>query len=113
MLSLAPQKTGVHVISRSDVESFASAAHPNVVMLPSPFFSKLHKYADGDMQAAVAALHFTLAHEMAHLYLRHTVRPAGVRLHSWQLLSCHGLFATWWMSQVTKNLCPDSLFPAG
>ena len=56
---------------------FAAAAHPNVVFLPESFIADLIGYASGDMQTVVAALHFTLAHEMAHLYLSHIVRPAG------------------------------------
>ena len=84
-----PQDAGIHVIFHED--ALAAAAHPNVVQLSPSLIPELLDYANNDLQTAVAAFHFILAHEMAHLYLRHTVRPAGMTTYSRRRLSCHAL----------------------
>lgn len=45
-----------------------------MVLLPPTIIPDYIKWAKGDMQLVVATLQFVLAHEMAHLYLRHVVR---------------------------------------
>lgn len=68
------QDTGVHVVFQFGDAAFA--LHPNVVVLPA---SILQGYLDGakdgthDMRTVAVAVQRMMAHEMAHLYLRHQV----------------------------------------
>lgn len=70
----------MHVVVEDRIVDVAGATHPNVVFLSPSAFENFLSAAKGDAQAAVAALQFTLAHEMAHLYLRHVVRRSMLLL---------------------------------
>ncbi len=77
---LASQDSGIHLVFNTD--QFASSAHPNVVFLPPAHVLKLFEHASYDVRTVVAACQFILAHEMAHLYLRHHVSPARGSEHA-------------------------------
>lgn len=57
--------------------SRTGAMPPNLVQLDRSVLAGYLKHAKGDLRAAVAALQFTLAHEMAHLYLHREVCAAA------------------------------------
>lgn len=110
-LALAPQKHGFHLIVTPNPSRPASSLPTDTIVLPLSHINDCLTFArtpDGkpDRTAAMAAIQFTLAHELAHLYLRHGVsfvsldevlsrwsctRPAGRfgdRRSSWYRFPC-------------------------